>query len=155
MDNAARADRTWRAGVLCSRIGVISTVKRSQLQATLLAIAEINTSGCVMGRVLASVSAIARMGDSAWLWPSTNAAFMPAAVRDRCAASPRPRGKPAKAHGGWTEKLSVPPSLDNQPLTHLVPSHSSEMAQNVAGALRWRRAQSLCQRIPGRMAPVK
>jgi branched-chain amino acid transport system substrate-binding protein len=48
MDDAARAGRTWRVGVLFSQTGVTSTVERTQLQATMLAIDEINAAGGVL-----------------------------------------------------------------------------------------------------------
>jgi branched-chain amino acid transport system substrate-binding protein len=42
--------RDWRVGVLFSQTGVTSAIERSQLNATLLAIEEINASGGVLGR---------------------------------------------------------------------------------------------------------
>ncbi len=48
MDDAARAGRPWRVGVLFSQTGVTSAVERTQLQATLLAIDEINAAGGVL-----------------------------------------------------------------------------------------------------------
>jgi branched-chain amino acid transport system substrate-binding protein len=41
---------SWRVGVLFSQTGVTSTIERTQLNATLLAIEEINASGGVLGR---------------------------------------------------------------------------------------------------------
>ena len=40
--------RAWRVGVLFSETGVTSAVERTQLQATLLAIDEINAAGGVL-----------------------------------------------------------------------------------------------------------
>src|ERR1700753_926178 len=40
----------WRVGVLFSQTGVTSTIERTQLNATLLAIEEINAGGGVLGR---------------------------------------------------------------------------------------------------------
>lgn len=48
MDDAAQAGRAWRVGVLFSQSGVTSAVERTQLQATLLAIDEINAAGGVL-----------------------------------------------------------------------------------------------------------
>ena len=42
--------RDWRVGVLFSQTGVTSAIERSQLNATLLAIEEINANGGVLGR---------------------------------------------------------------------------------------------------------
>jgi len=41
---------SWRVGVLFSQTGVTSTIERTQLNATLLAIEEINANGGVLGR---------------------------------------------------------------------------------------------------------
>jgi len=46
---------TWRVGVLFSQSGVTSTIERTQLNATLLAIEEINASGGVLGRPIEPV----------------------------------------------------------------------------------------------------
>ena len=40
----------WRVGVLFSQTGVTSAIERTQLNATLLAIEEINTGGGILGR---------------------------------------------------------------------------------------------------------
>jgi branched-chain amino acid transport system substrate-binding protein len=40
----------WRVGVLFSQTGVTSAIERTQLNATLLAIEEINAKGGVLGR---------------------------------------------------------------------------------------------------------
>ena len=45
----------WRVGVLFSQTGVTSTVEQSQLNATLLAIEEINSSGGVLDRMIEPV----------------------------------------------------------------------------------------------------
>src|SRR6201996_4985120 len=45
----------WRVGVLFSQTGVTSAVEQSQLNATLLAIGEINAAGGVLGRVIEPV----------------------------------------------------------------------------------------------------
>jgi branched-chain amino acid transport system substrate-binding protein len=46
---------SWRVGVLFSQSGVTSTIERTQLNATLLAIEEINASGGVLGRPIEPV----------------------------------------------------------------------------------------------------
>ncbi len=46
---------TWRVGVLFSQTGVTSAIEQSQLNATLLAIDEINASGGILGRPLEPV----------------------------------------------------------------------------------------------------
>jgi branched-chain amino acid transport system substrate-binding protein len=46
---------SWRVGVLFSQTGVTSTIERTQLNATLLAIEEINASGGVLGRPIEPV----------------------------------------------------------------------------------------------------
>ena len=48
MDEARLTARSWRVGVLFSQTGVTSPVERTQLQATLLAIDEINAAGGVL-----------------------------------------------------------------------------------------------------------
>ena len=45
----------WRVGVLFSQTGVTAGIERTQLNATLLAIEEINASGGVLGRDRKSV----------------------------------------------------------------------------------------------------
>jgi branched-chain amino acid transport system substrate-binding protein len=45
----------WRVGVLFSQTGVTSAIERTQLNATLLAIEEINSSGGVLGRLIEPV----------------------------------------------------------------------------------------------------
>ena len=54
---AVEADRgaPWRVGVLFSHTGFMSIIEETQLQGTLLAIDEINSSGGVCGRELKSV----------------------------------------------------------------------------------------------------
>jgi len=46
---------SWRVGVLFSQTGVTSTIERTQLNATLLAIEEINAGGGVLGRPIEPV----------------------------------------------------------------------------------------------------
>jgi branched-chain amino acid transport system substrate-binding protein len=46
---------TWRVGVLFSQTGVTSAIERTQVNATLLAIEEINASGGVLGRPIEPV----------------------------------------------------------------------------------------------------
>jgi branched-chain amino acid transport system substrate-binding protein len=48
MEDTTQAGRAWRVGVLFSETGVRSAVERTQLQATLLAIDEINAAGGVL-----------------------------------------------------------------------------------------------------------
>ncbi len=48
MDDVTQARRSWRVGVLFSQTGATSGVERTQLQATLLAIDEINAAGGVL-----------------------------------------------------------------------------------------------------------
>ena len=45
MDDTTQVGRAWRVGVLFSETGVTAAVERTQLQATLLAIDEINAAG--------------------------------------------------------------------------------------------------------------
>jgi len=45
----------WRVGVLFSQTGVTSAVEQSQLNATLLAIEEINSGGGVLDRMVEPV----------------------------------------------------------------------------------------------------
>ena len=49
---------TWRVGVLFSQTGVTAAIERSQLNATLLAIEEINKAGGVLGRPIEPVFTI-------------------------------------------------------------------------------------------------
>jgi branched-chain amino acid transport system substrate-binding protein len=49
-------DDAWRVGVLFSQTGVTAAIERSQLNATLLAIDEINKAGGVLGRPIRSIS---------------------------------------------------------------------------------------------------
>ena len=46
---------TWRVGVLFSQTGVTAAIERSQLNATLLAVEEINKAGTVLGRLIEPV----------------------------------------------------------------------------------------------------
>ena len=46
---------SWRVGVLFSQTGVTSAIERTQLNATLLAIEEINAGGGVLGRPIEPV----------------------------------------------------------------------------------------------------
>lgn len=46
----------WRVGVLFSQTGVTSAVEQSQLNATLLAIEEINSAGGVLDRMIEPVT---------------------------------------------------------------------------------------------------
>jgi branched-chain amino acid transport system substrate-binding protein len=55
MDEATQDGRAWRVGVLFSETGVTSAVERAQLQATLLAIEEINRAGGILDRPLEPV----------------------------------------------------------------------------------------------------
>ena len=55
MNDATQVGRAWRVGVLFSETGVTSAVERTQLQATLLAIDEINAGGGVLDRPLEPV----------------------------------------------------------------------------------------------------
>jgi ABC-type branched-subunit amino acid transport system substrate-binding protein len=48
MDDTTQVGRPWRVGVLFSETGVTAAVERTQLQATLLAIDEINAAGGVL-----------------------------------------------------------------------------------------------------------
>ena len=48
MDDTTQVGRAWRVGVLFSETGVTAAVERTQLQATLLAIDEINAAGGVL-----------------------------------------------------------------------------------------------------------
>jgi branched-chain amino acid transport system substrate-binding protein len=50
MTDAAEAGAAWKVGVLFSQTGVTSAIESSQLNATLLAIDEINAGGGVLGR---------------------------------------------------------------------------------------------------------
>lgn len=53
--DGTHTERSWRLGVLFSQMGVTAGVERTQLQATLLAIDEINAAGGVLGRPLEPV----------------------------------------------------------------------------------------------------
>jgi hypothetical protein len=55
MMDGTHTGRSRRLGVLFSRMGVTACVERTQLQATLLAIDEINAAGGVLGRKLEPV----------------------------------------------------------------------------------------------------
>jgi branched-chain amino acid transport system substrate-binding protein len=55
MDDITQDGRAWRVGVLFSETGVTAAVERSQLQATLLAIDEINAAGGILDRPLEPV----------------------------------------------------------------------------------------------------
>jgi branched-chain amino acid transport system substrate-binding protein len=50
MDSKSDSGSPWRVGVLFSQTGVTSAIEQSQLNATLLAIEEINSAGGVLGR---------------------------------------------------------------------------------------------------------
>jgi len=54
-DDVSQATRAWRVGVLFSQTGVTSAVERTQLQATLLAIEEINAAGGVLDQPIEPV----------------------------------------------------------------------------------------------------
>jgi len=55
MSLSENTDAPWRVGVLFSQTGVTSAVEQSQLNATLLAIEEINSSGGVLDRMVEPV----------------------------------------------------------------------------------------------------
>jgi len=55
MDSQKDSGSPWRVGVLFSQTGVTSAVEQSQLNATLLAIDEINAAGGVLGRTIEPV----------------------------------------------------------------------------------------------------
>jgi branched-chain amino acid transport system substrate-binding protein len=55
MSFSENTDAPWRVGVLFSQTGVTSAVEQSQLNATLLAIEEINSSGGVLDRMIEPV----------------------------------------------------------------------------------------------------
>src|SRR5258708_7985841 len=55
MSVSENPDAPWRVGVLFSQTGVTSAVEQSQLNATLLAIEEINSRGVVVDRVVEPV----------------------------------------------------------------------------------------------------
>ena len=55
MSSSENTEAPWRVGVLFSQTGVTSAVEQSQLNATLLAIEEINASGGVLGRKIEPV----------------------------------------------------------------------------------------------------
>ncbi|MDU6748316.1 MAG: transporter substrate-binding protein, partial [Bradyrhizobium sp.] len=50
MGSSERQPESWRVGVLFSHTGVTSGIERTQLNATLLAISEINAAGGILGR---------------------------------------------------------------------------------------------------------
>ena len=55
MSFSENTDAPWRVGVLFSQTGVTSAIEQSQLNATLLAIEEINSSGGVLDRMIQPV----------------------------------------------------------------------------------------------------
>jgi branched-chain amino acid transport system substrate-binding protein len=55
MSSSENTEAPWRVGVLFSQTGVTSAVEQSQLNATLLAIEEINAGGGVLGRMIEPV----------------------------------------------------------------------------------------------------
>ena len=55
MNSSDKTDAPWRVGVLFSQTGVTCAVEQSQLNATLLAIEEINSSGGVLDRMIEPV----------------------------------------------------------------------------------------------------
>ena len=55
MSISENTDAPWRVGVLFSQTGVTSAIEQSQLNATLLAIEEINSSGGVLDRMIQPV----------------------------------------------------------------------------------------------------
>ncbi len=55
MSSSEKTEAPWRVGVLFSQTGVTSAVEQSQLNATLLAIEEINAAGGVLGRMIEPV----------------------------------------------------------------------------------------------------
>src|SRR4051812_3043243 len=55
MNSSDKTDAPWRVGVLFSQTGVTFAVEQSQLNATLLAIEEINSSGGVLDRMIEPV----------------------------------------------------------------------------------------------------
>ena len=55
MSSSENTDAPWRVGVLFSQTGVTSAIEQSQLNATLLAIDEINSSGGVLDRMIEPV----------------------------------------------------------------------------------------------------
>jgi branched-chain amino acid transport system substrate-binding protein len=55
MENTVNEGDCWRVGVLFSQTGVTAAIERSQLNATLLAIDEINQAGGVLGRPIQPV----------------------------------------------------------------------------------------------------
>src|SRR3984893_17355835 len=55
MSSSENTNAPWRVGVLFSQTGVTSAVEQSQLNATLLAIEEINSSGGVLDRMVQPV----------------------------------------------------------------------------------------------------
>jgi branched-chain amino acid transport system substrate-binding protein len=55
MSSSETSGAPWRVGILFSQTGVTSAVEQSQLNATLLAIDEVNASGGVLGRMVEPV----------------------------------------------------------------------------------------------------
>src|SRR6266852_4378335 len=55
MEDSMSGSECWRVGVLFSQTGVTAAIERSQLNATLLAIDEINKAGGVLGRAILPV----------------------------------------------------------------------------------------------------
>ena len=55
MNRSGRLGQTWKLGVLFSQTGTLAVIEVSQLQATLLAIEEINEAGGVQGREIEPV----------------------------------------------------------------------------------------------------
>jgi branched-chain amino acid transport system substrate-binding protein len=55
MSSSENTEAPWRVGVLFSQTGVTCAVEQSQLNATLLAIEEINSGGGVLGRMVEPV----------------------------------------------------------------------------------------------------
>ncbi|MDQ0315763.1 transporter substrate-binding domain-containing protein [Amorphus orientalis] len=56
MEEEAKSNAPWRVGVLFSQSGVTAAIERTQLNATLLAIDEINSAGGVAGRPIEAVA---------------------------------------------------------------------------------------------------
>ena len=55
MDRIRDKGDNWRVGVLFSQTGVTSAIEQTQINATLLAIDEINAAGGVLGRMVEPV----------------------------------------------------------------------------------------------------
>jgi branched-chain amino acid transport system substrate-binding protein len=56
MEDPVHDREAWRIGVLFSQTGVTAAIERSQLNATLLAIDEINKAGGVLGRPIRPIT---------------------------------------------------------------------------------------------------